>query len=285
MPDDMRRSEPSAALAVRTLATVLRDGARRLAVAGVPEPEVDARRLAAYALGVTAAGLIEEQQNTPAPEALDRFESLLRRRLAREPVARITGARSFWSLELAVTPAVLDPRPETETLVETALDILRCEGRQLEPLRIIDVGTGSGAILLALLSELPNATGVGCDISPAALKVARHNAQAHDLADRANFVVADALTGIAGPFDLLLANPPYIPTNEIETLEPEVRAHDPRQALDGGTDGLGVYRKICSGLGLMHPNSWILFEVGRGQHDAVASVLRGFHVPSFSFTP
>src|SRR5947199_7182533 len=172
---------------------------------------------------------------------------LARRRLAHEPVARITGAKEFWSLPLRVGEATLVPRPETETVVAAALRALDAKGPRSRPWRIADIGTGSGAIALALLTELPKAFVVGTDISPAALAVARDNARSLGLArdlGRVSYVLCDMASALRGPFDLIVSNPPYIPTGDLDRLAAEVRLFDPRLALDGGADGLRWYRAL-----------------------------------------
>ena len=200
------------------------------------------------------------------------IEGFARRRLAGEPVARITGLREFWSLPFIVTPDVLVPRPETETVVETALALIGTN-RTASP-RILDIATGSGAILLALLSELPNAAGVGTDIDHPALGVARRNAAQLGLADRAEFVASNYGTAINGRFDLVVSNPPYVATPQIATLDRDVRDHDPHLALDGGPDGLSAYREIVAdAVRLLAPGGHLVLEIGQGQEHDVAQLL------------
>jgi release factor glutamine methyltransferase len=230
--------------------------------AGLDTPDLDARVLVAHALRLDHAGLV-----AAGARALDHTEaaeiaSLADRRLAGEPVARILGTREFWGLPLAVTPAVLVPRPETETVVELALSLIEDRAR---PLRLADLGTGSGAILLALLHELPNAFGIGTDIAPGALWVARRNAMQLGLADRARFVACDYGAALAGPFDLVVSNPPYIATAVIATLAPEVRDHDPLCALDGGADGLAAYRALAADAARLVGAGHLVVEIGAGQ--------------------
>ncbi|HEX9881107.1 MAG TPA: peptide chain release factor N(5)-glutamine methyltransferase, partial [Hyphomicrobium sp.] len=198
---------------------------------------------------------------------------MLRRRCAREPVSRILGAREFYGRTFKVTPATLDPRPDSETLIEAALEIVDREGWRTRPLRILDVGTGSGCLLVTLLAELPQASGLGGDISAAALAVAADNARAHGVLSRMQVALHDGLDGIDGPFDLLVCNPPYIASAEIAELSPEVRAHDPRHALDGGPDGMAVYRAVMSDLPRVMSHGWVLFEVGAGQADALSRLI------------
>ena len=204
---------------------------------------------------------------------VDAASALAARRLKREPVARILGRKEFWSLTLAVTPDVLVPRPETETVVEAALDALGRDGKKMERLRILDIGTGSGALLLALLSELPNAVGLGTDISAAALAVARENAERNGLNDRCTFVACNIAEGVEDRFDLIVSNPPYVSRGEIATLAPEVRDFDPRLALDGGNDGLDGYRAIARhARRLLAPGGRLIVELGAGQEQAVRAL-------------
>jgi release factor glutamine methyltransferase len=190
--------------------------------------------------------------------------------MGHEPVSRILGAREFWGLTLEISPATLDPRPDTETLVEAALR-LRREGQAV---RVLDLGTGSGSILLALLSAWPEATGVGVDIVPEAVAVAARNAERHGLADRARFQIGDWGIGLDGPFDVVVSNPPYITDAEMAVLAPEVANFDPARALRGGADGLAAYRAIASQLkSLIAADGVVLFEVGQGQAESVAAIL------------
>lgn len=195
---------------------------------------------------------------------------LAARRLAREPVHRILGRRAFWTLDLAITPAVLDPRPDTETLVEAALAL----AGPRRPARILDLGTGSGALLCALLVEWPEAIGIGVDRSIEACRVARRNAEVCGLGARALIVAGDWGAGLAGPFDVVVSNPPYIPSDAIRGLDPEVRDHDPALALDGGADGLDAYRAIVPlAARLLGPGGLLAVEVGWTQAADVAELL------------
>jgi len=251
--------------------------AEQFRAADIESPELDARVLIGHALGLDHAGLVRaaaQQISDLTASQIDRFAA---RRLAGEPVARILGAREFWGLRLAVTPAVLVPRPETETVVELALALMDQEGPRTRPLRIADLGTGSGALLLALLTELPGACGVGTDIDRHALAVARDNAARLDLAARARFVAADYGHALTGPFDLVVSNPPYIASAEIATLGAEVREHDPRRALDGGADGLEAYRAIAADAARLAGGPAVV-EIGRGQE---ADVERLFAAAGF----
>ena len=262
-----------------TLREAVRRCTRLLGKAGIGEPEADARVLVEAAAGVSGWVRRRDADAILDSAAAARLDGLLVRRLAREPVFRIVGRRAFWNLELEVTPAVLDPRPDTETIVTAALEALGA--RRDAPLRLLDLGVGSGAILLALLSELPRATGVGIDLSGAACEVARRNAQACGLADRAVMLEGDFAAHPGESFDLVVSNPPYVETAAVAELDPEVRDHDPLLALDGGPDGLDAYRAICTGLrDRLGPGGIAVLEVGAGQAAAVAALLReaGLHV-------
>lgn len=260
------------ALSSETLGALLNAATARLADAGVEAPARDARLLLADAMALAPAALIGAGRDPVPAAAAARFEAHVARRSRREPVSRILGRRGFWTLDLAVDPAVLDPRADSETLVEAALDICADRSRAW---RVLDLGVGSGCLLLAVLSERPAATGLGLDRSAAAAAVARANAAALGLAGRAWVAVGDWTAAVAGPVDLVLANPPYIARGEIAGLAPEVAGHDPRLALDGGTDGLDAYRAILAGLPrLLAPDGHAVFEVGAGQWAALADLAR-----------
>lgn len=256
-----------------TLAEALRQATRDLAEAGIADAGSDARILLCAAAGVDRVALVVTPDRCLDPGAATRFEALLARRLAREPVSRILGRREFWGLDLTVTPDVLDPRPDTETLVGAAV---RHVGRRRgEALTILDLGTGSGAILCALLAEMPAARGLGVDRSSAACRVAQANLARCGLGARSLVVQADWGRALASAsFDLVVANPPYIETAIITTLAAEVRCHDPLAALDGGSDGLDAYRVLAAELPrLLRPGGATFLEVGQGQAAAVASLL------------
>jgi release factor glutamine methyltransferase len=204
---------------------------------------------------------------------LGRLGAAIDRRVAREPLSHILGHREFWSLDFRVDGSVLDPRPDSETLVEAGLAALAERDR---PWRLLDLGTGSGCLLLALLKELPAATGVGVDRSPAALRIAADNADRLGLSGRARFASGDWAVGLAGEFDLILCNPPYIPSHAIAELAPEVALYEPRLALDGGPDGLACYRRLAPQLGpLAAPGGSIVLELGEGQANTVAGLMEG----------
>lgn len=241
--------------------------------AGIDSADADARLLIAHALDIDRATLTTHGHRVLTLEELEKIELLAARRLKREPVAYILGRKEFWSLSLAVTPDVLVPRPETETVVELVLDVVVNDALRMEKLRILDIGTGSGALLLALLSELENAVGTGTDISEAALSVARGNAERNGLAERCHFVASDLIAGLAGQFDIVVSNPPYVARGDIATLGPDVRDHEPKVALDGGNDGLDFYRAIAAqARGLLAPGGRLVVELGAGQEPAVRAL-------------
>jgi release factor glutamine methyltransferase len=240
---------------------------------GIEEAEADARLLIGHALHLDRARLIAQSDRILEAREVTVISALAARRLRREPVSRILGEKEFWSLPISVTPDVLVPRPETETVVEAALDFVIRSGLRLEKLRVLDIGTGSGALLLALLKELPNAVGTGTDVSSAALDVARANATRCRLDIRCNFVICNIATGVEGPFDLIVSNPPYIAHDEIATLAPEVRDYDPQVALDGGQDGFDAYRSIASDIKrILAPGGRLFVELGRGQDEQVRAL-------------
>ena len=256
-----------------TLGDSVRAAQRALAEAGVEDAGRDARLLVAAAAGVDTQEIIIRPERPLGPAQQSRLQAMLTRRCAREPVSRILGEREFYGRRFALSAATLDPRADSETLIEAVLGLAAREGWGERPLRVLDIGTGTGCLLLTLLAELPLATGVGSDISAAALDTAASNAAALGLAARAAFTQADVLDGIDGGFDLVVSNPPYIPTSEIAGLKSEVREYDPRAALDGGRDGLAIYRRIIAGLPRIL-RGWVVFEVGAGQADAVAQLLQ-----------
>jgi len=249
---------------------VIARAAARLAGAGVPEPERDARLLYRWAANLDGAGLSAVLADPATAPEIDRFERAVEAREGRAPVSQITGKREFWGRCFRVTPAVLDPRPETETLVAAAL-----AGPPVG--RVLDLGTGSGCILLSLLAEWPEARGVGVDISAAALEVAAQNARSLGLSGRVGLVAGDWCAGLAGSggqFGLIVSNPPYIAGDELAGLAPEVRNHEPLVALSPGGDGLDAYRRIAAGVGpLMAPGGRLLMEIGPRQATAVERIL------------
>ena len=255
-----------------SFAEVRRELARQFGEAGLDTPDLDARVLVGHALGLDHASLAAQSGRGVTEAESAAIAMLAKRRLAREPVARILGNKEFWGLRLRLNADTLVPRPETETVVEAALAALGGDrGRRL---RIADLGTGSGALLLALLSELPAARGVGTDISTVALTCAHANAAALGLAGRSTFVACDHGAALAGGFDLVVANPPYIAQGDIAGLQPDVRNFDPLRALDGGPDGLSAYRAIAADARrLLARHGVLVLELGAGQLDAVATLL------------
>ncbi|MGH6671774.1 MAG: peptide chain release factor N(5)-glutamine methyltransferase [Xanthobacteraceae bacterium] len=258
--------------AMVTVADARRAWARKFSDGGIDSPELDAGILVGHALSLDRAGLAAAALRQLDDVEQEAVAKLARRRLMREPVARIVGTKEFWSLPLRLNAATLVPRPETETVVEAALAAVDAGGSRTRRLRIADCGTGSGAILLALLSELPNAFGVGTDASVPALEAARGNAR-HLGFSRAGFVASDMAAALSGPFDLIASNPPYIAAADIAGLAPEVRDFDPRRALDGGRDGLLFYRAIAAAApSLLAPDGLVAVELGLGQAPAVAAL-------------
>ncbi len=257
--------------AARTIAGCLDAATRRLRLAGVALPRLDAGLLLGHVLDADRATLIGHPDRRLDRCEDRRFAALVARRAAREPIAQLTGAREFWSLSIGVGPTVLAPRPDSGTLIEAALDVLADRGR---PWRVLDLGTGSGCLLLALLSELPNAIGIGVDISWDALGVARRNAARLGLAARARFVRGFWGRALVGDFDLIVANPPYIAEAAFADLDPEVARYEPRIALAGGPDGLDCYRGLAADLGrLLAPTGSAAIEIGAGQGSAVSAIL------------
>src|SRR5579864_2003657 len=244
--------------------------AARLAAVGVEDARREARLILALALGVEPAMVLGYPERPLDVAAAACFESLLGRREAREPFSRLAGRRGFWTLELALSPETLDPRPDSETLIRAVLDRFPRES----PLSVLDLGTGSGCLLLAVLSEYPNASGIGTDCSTGAAEIARRNAAVSGLAPRAQFVVDHWAASLATRVDVILANPPYIPSDLIERLAPEVARYEPRAALDGGADGLEAYRELAPLLRrLLRVGGSAFIELGAGQGAAVAAIM------------
>lgn len=269
----------------RDLAKLTVDAARRQLAhmfrsAEFDTPELDARLLVGAATGLDLTGLTIAAQRPLLGDEAERLAAVVQRRLGREPVARILGEKEFWGLRFALSADTLVPRADTETVVEAALELVRSGGEPPEAMRIADIGTGSGAILLALLHELPTASGVGTDISAGALQTASANAGRLGLAARATFVECDYCEKLEGPFDLIVSNPPYIARGDIDSLAREVRDYDPRRALDGGSDGLVAYRAMARDIAaLLEQGGAFALEVGQGQADDVAELMQlaGLH--------
>lgn len=242
-----------------------------LTAAGLDDARRRARRLLAAALRTSPTEIFAHPEIPVDPAAQARVAEMLRRVVAHEPLSRIIGAREFWGLEFVLSADTLDPRPETETIVEAILARLPQRDR---PYRLLDLGTGSGCLLMSLLSELPRATGIGIDIAPGAAYTARHNAVRLGFAARAQFLVGSWADAIIGQFDAIVANPPYIPTQIIADLAPEVREYDPHRALDGGPDGLVPYRAIAKELPRMLTDEGLFAaELGLGQAEAVTALV------------
>ena len=254
-----------------TIGGELDRAAGRLKSAGIPGPRSEARLLMGYALGLNRETVFGHADRPLTPADTKRFESAIHRRVSREPAARILGNAEFWSLPFQVTAATLIPRPETETVIEAALEVVGGRERAID---ILDLGTGTGCLVLALLSELANARGLGVDASAEALEVAAANASALGLSDRARFCLGDWAIGLRQRFDLIVANPPYIRADEIGGLEPEVARFEPSLALSGGADGLECYRALAADIRrVMAPGARIVLEIGEGQGDGVGAIL------------
>lgn len=260
-----------------TVGQILTGTAAALAAGGIGAARREARVLVAIALRAEPLALLTAPERLLTQAEAVRVQAALARRLGGEPASRIRGQREFWSLDFTIAPGVLDPRPETELLVELAL----AHGERLKdvwapaPLRILDLGTGSGCILLSLLQELPESTGVGLDVSPEALAVARANAGQLGLDSRASWICGEWFGPLTGGFDLIVSNPPYIPAGHVATLERGVRKFDPPEALDGGPDGLAAYRRIIPQLpGFLRVSGGVFVEVGAGQAGMVAAMAK-----------
>ncbi|WP_262298863.1 peptide chain release factor N(5)-glutamine methyltransferase [Microvirga sesbaniae] len=257
-----------------TRSEALRELRRTLQEAGFETAALDARLLLLTALGISATDLITRPDLPLSPDEAGTLLAFTRRRLAQEPVARIVGLREFWGLPFRLSPETLVPRPDTETVVETALTLL--PDRQASH-RIVDFGTGSGIILVSLLHELPNATGLGIDLSFGALVTARANAAENGVGGRCRFALSRWADAVSGPFDLVVSNPPYIASGVIPTLDAEVRDHDPLLALDGGPDGLEPYRVLLGEAGrLLAPGGLLVVEIGYDQADDLRSLARAY---------
>jgi len=237
----------------------------------------DALQLLLHTLGISRATLHADPDRSLTPAELDTYDNLIARRLANEPIQYITGEQEFYGLALHVTPAVLIPRPETEHLVEAVLAELDHDA----PLKIIDIGTGSGAIAIALAHHLPHARITAVDLSPAAFEVAASNAARHNLTARITFLESDLLEAFApseATFDAIVSNPPYVSTADRDTLHPQVRNHEPAAALFAGADGLEIYRRLIpQARAALKPNGLLALEIGHDQRDAIAALLTGWN--------
>jgi len=260
--------------AKENLAELTRALVRALRAHDVPSPELDARLLICHACGLAPEEFAASPRRRVNSAELERLSHARDRRCAREPVSRIIGLREFWGLEFKLGPHALDPRPDTETLIQAVLE-LAGEREPDAPMSLLDLGTGSGCILVSLLHELTSATGIGVDTNPATLQLARANARRHGVGSRAGFVCSSWAEPIARRFDFVVANPPYIPSSEIASLAPEVARYDRRAALDGGDDGLAATREIMAGLeAVLVPGGWAVFEVAAGQVPRVSAMFR-----------
>jgi release factor glutamine methyltransferase len=256
---------------VETVGSLVAVSTGALSAAGYEDPRRHARRLVASALSITQAELFGRLDRVVDDHQIGRVQLVLRRMINREPLSRILGQREFWGLQFVLSAETLDPRPETESVVEAVLQ--RIPDRQA-PLRILDLGTGTGCLLLALLSELPASSGVGIDIAEDAVRTASRNAAALGFAGRALFLVSDWGAALTARFDAIVVNPPYIASTDLAVLPREVAWYDPPRALDGGEDGLDSYRAIATDLaGRLAPEGIFAAEVGADQADAVASIL------------
>lgn len=256
-----------------TIARLLREGATRLSAAAVPSARLDAELLLSAATGCDRAAVLTRGETLVSAPKAGLYEAMLTRRAAREPLAYIVGHKEFWSLDFDLSPDVLIPRPETELLVEIALDILR-QPRPVKP-SVCDVGTGSGCIAIALAREISEISVTAVDLSRAALDIARHNAAKHGVDKRLELVASDLL-GAIGPrkFDVVAANPPYVAADALDRLEPELR-WEPRSALDGGDGGLMVIRRLLAQAGpALVSGGWLLMEIGAQQGMAVEAMAR-----------
>ena len=254
-----------------TIGWCLREGTARLNAAGIKGARLDARLLLAAAIGKDTSYLFGYPEVEPSRENWDSFQEMVSRRIAHEPVSRIVGHREFWSLDFKISPETLDPRPDSETLVSAVLDQI---SDATEALRILDLGTGSGCLLLALLSELPNTTGMGVDISEAAIKIAGMNASSLGLDQRAIFQTGNWCSGLLSGWDVIISNPPYIGKNEITELEPEVLNYDPPAALFAEEEGMKDYRDLIpQAASILKSGGLLVIEAGRGQAGQINQVM------------
>jgi release factor glutamine methyltransferase len=253
-----------------TIGVALEAAIARLSAVGVDNPRMDARLLLCHSACLELANIIVDPNVVLADECFRKFETLVERREKREPVSHLIGEREFWSLPFIVTADVLDPRPASETLIEAALDHVRDRS---EPVSVLDLGTGSGCLLIAVLSELPGARGVGVDTSEAALVIARRNAEKNLVDDCTTFVSSSWGRSVSGSFDLILSNPPYLSESERDDLEPEVAMYEPASALFAGKDGLSAYREVAPDiLRLLNPDGVAAIECGRDQMTTVIEI-------------
>lgn len=253
----------------RSVEQVLKLGRQRLRAAGIDSAALDARLLLQAATGFAAEDMILHPDGVLLPTAIVRFETMVEQRLQHQPVSRILGVREFYGRSFSISSAVLDPRPDTEVVVELALEVMGSRS----PCRFLDIGTGSGAIAVTLTAERPSWTGVALDISQAALDIAEVNATSLKVAGRLQFICANGFPPVLEKFDLIISNPPYISSGEIPALSPDVRLFDPLLALDGGADGLEAYRVIAQGAGgRLSARGFVVVEIGAGQASGVEAI-------------
>jgi release factor glutamine methyltransferase len=270
----MNRSEMKGHLLPDSVAAFSAIVKNRLQVAGITTSALDARLIIMRATGLTHEELIAGSGTSVAPQARVQIMDMVRRREEGEPLSRIMGEREFYSRLFALNSGTLDPRPDTEALVDAALSVLREQPDQVW--RIADLGTGSGAVIITLLAEMPEAAGVGTDLCAIALKAARANALRHKVANRLELVEGSWFETLSGTFHLIVSNPPYIASGAIAFLPREVRLHDPHRALDGGQDGLSAYRAIAEGVCRhLRIGGHLCVEIGKGQEGAVDAIMRG----------
>ncbi len=256
--------------ATASRAAALGAAASALRAAGIDAPRRDARVLMQHALGLAPEALLADDHVPLGEGEVRRLAALVRRRAAREPIAYLTGRREFWGLDFAVDRSALVPRPESESLVEA---VLAHTARLPAHPRLLDLGTGTGCLLVALLTELPGAVGLGIDVSDAAVSLARRNAYHHGLGERASFAVADWGAPLAARFDIVVSNPPYVASPELASLAPEITRHEPRTALAGGDDGYESYRQLAPQVAqLLAPRGLAAIELGAGMADEVESL-------------
>jgi len=257
----------------RSLSSTWREASKRFRNHGHRTPDLDARILLGHVCDVSQAVLLTGDSGAIADDAFEIFEALVVRRLGGEPVSRIIGKRGFWKHDFLVSDATLDPRADSETLIDLVLRVVAHEGWERKPLSILDLGTGTGCLVLSLLDELPYAHGTGTDISEDTIATACANANRLGLDGRVNFAISNWFDSVTGPFDIIISNPPYIPNGAIHELMDDVRLFDPLVALDGGCDGLDAYRAIISGAHEVQKEGWLILECGIGQCDAVGQLL------------
>ena len=268
----MARRHEAGGGAALTVGQCLREVQRRLGEGGVDDAAREARRLVSEVGGIAAEALIMRPETELDAGQSAAIEAAVAKRVAGMPLGRIVGERAFFGRRFGLNEATLEPRADSETLIEAVLEIAQEEGFDTRAVRIVDVGTGSGCLLVTLLAEMPQALGHGRDIAPGALEAAQENARRHGVAGRVEFSLGDALEGLTGPFDILISNPPYIQHDDISGLDEAVRCHDPWLALDGGPDGLAIYRQIAERVDAVVPEGWIVLEIGAGMRGGVCAL-------------